>query len=238
MKKLLIVLLAISCYQFSNAQKIVKHDTIYKAETNSFKSQLPKTDVQTLFPNQKSFGGYFAMTMGYTSIDKKDAFVIGSRLMMVTNHYLGIGFGGKAFIAAPIKSQYEYFDNNNELQVDDLYITLGGGYGGFYIEPVLCSIKPVHVSFPILLGAGVIIKDKYTEHLQQLNEQNNNDNFESVYFLVEPGVDVEFNIAKWFRIGLGTTYRITSNITNLGGDTPNNVLEALSYGMTFKLGWF
>lgn len=232
MKHLLTIVITIFLFQLSYGQKVIKRDTIYPEEqTQTFKSKLPKSDVETLFPNQKSFGGYYSVSMGYSLIDNKDAVVVGSRLMMVTNHYLGIGFGGKAFIASPTKIKYDD-------QSASTYITLGGGYGGMFIEPVLYSLKPVHVAFPILVGAGGVIKDQWTEDFDSYDHRRHSEDIGSVYFIVEPGIDVEFNIAKWFRIGLGASYRVTSEITGLGDDAAGNLLEGFNYGMTFKLGWF
>jgi len=45
------------------------------------------------------------------------------------------------------------------------------------------------------------------------NYQNTNYYYDSDAFLVfEPGVDVEFNIVKFFRIAIGASYRLTNGI--------------------------
>ncbi len=56
-----------------------------------------------------------------------------------------MGFGGTGFI-----NDISY--NNAENQ----YTNLTGGYGGLLLEPIILPWFPVHVSLPILFGAGGI----------------------------------------------------------------------------------
>ena len=184
---------------------------------------------ETLFKGQSSFGGYFAFTFGYTEVDGNAALQGGGRMMFIANHYLGIGFGGKGFINNPEEISY-----NGTIPNTKLYKSTTGAYGGLYLEPVLFSMKPIHLSFPILLGAGAMGESTWSNNY---DAQESSTNMSSVFFVAEPGVELEFNIAKWFRIGLGASYRMTSNVKGLTeiAEEPQN---SFNYGMTFKMGIF
>jgi len=72
-----------------------------------------------------------------------------------------------------------------------------------------------------------------------------------VYFVFEPGVDVEFNITKFFRIALGASYRLTDGINltykyidEITGDPMEipdinkNALNSFNAAVSLKFGWF
>jgi hypothetical protein len=52
------------------------------------------------------------------------------------------------------------------------------------------------------------------------------------FFIVEPAVELEFNLARFFRTAATLSYRYTSDIDLLGMD--ENVLNGLHLGLTFK----
>ena len=56
------------------------------------------------------------------------------------------------------------------------------------------------------------------------------------YLLIEPGIELEFNVVRFFRLALGGYYRYTSKIQL--NDTPEDVLNGWSAGITLKFGKF
>lgn len=216
-------------------QILVENNKMY-SEEDSIKEVKQKNQNQpeTLFKSQSSFGGYLGLSFGYTEINGKAALNTGGRLMFVANHYLGIGFGGKGFITSPEESIY----NGDNPNITTIYTATTGGYGGLYLEPVLFSLKPIHLSFPVLIGAGAMAESKWNNTTwNDYYYTTGNTTVSSVFFVAEPGVDLEFNIAKWFRIGLGASYRITSNVEGLT-ETTAEPQNGFNYNMTFKMGWF
>ncbi|MCD4705447.1 hypothetical protein K8R66_05225, partial [bacterium] len=116
-------------------------------------------------------------------------------------------------------------------------------------EPIIWAKHVVHVSFPVLVGAGGVslLEDKY-----YLNKWEDDYYYESLasqaYFVVEPGVEVEFNMVKFLRIGLGAYYRYTSDVAltyikydHQNGDTKitkKPELSGFSFGLSLKFGKF
>jgi len=183
-------------------------------------------EVQTLFSPHSGSGGYGAFTIGYTTINQRDAILLGGRGEWVIGHGFGLGLGGYGFVNDPVYNP-----------VDQLNYSLAGGYGGLIMEPIIMGWFPVHLSFPILIGAGGVANtsyntnwnDPYTHWDGYLEEA-------SAFFVAEISAEVEFNLVRFFRLAVFGSYRYTSDIVML--DTPTNALRGWSAGMTFKFGSF
>ena len=196
-------------------------------------------EFKTIFNGNKSnnkivHGGYGGIMMNYTQIDNKDAFLAGIRGMWIMNHGIGIGIGGYGF-ANELKF-YSDSDNSSDY-------SLAGGYGGLTIEPIIMAKKPVHVSFPVLIGAGGVatIQEQWSPY--HYHDDNYYSEDAQAYFVIEPGVEIEFNMVKFFRLAIGGYYRYTSDVTLqawTGTDykTINPELSGFSVGMTLKFGKF
>lgn len=133
---------------------------------------------------------------------------------------------GKGFFSEP----YEVSD------IAHTSYSYAGGYGGILIEPILFPKYPVHVSFPILLGGGGIARSvlynyyypyEYTEVFVENAE---------AFLIAEPGIEIEFNVARWMRLGLGASYRLTTVFEPSSFET--NPLNGFTGGFSLKFGKF
>lgn len=182
--------------------------------------------VKTVFSKNRSNGFYGAFTLGYSQIDGKDALVTGGRMAFIFDHSFAIGLGGYGFVN---NLDYHTYYNNQPLDY-----TLAGGYGGLIIEPIVGGRNPVHFSFPILVGVGgaALIEDSpYTWEYDPFNEVDHD-----LFFVVEPAVELEANLTKWFRTAASISYRFTSNVNLF--ETNKDVLRGLVFNLTFKFGKF
>ncbi|UCG27736.1 MAG: hypothetical protein JSV24_12320 [Bacteroidales bacterium] len=226
MKKLIvsIVVLFIACIPFVYAQeetgeKEEKKDEVQKSE-----------DIQTIF-QQRSGGHYAGFSFNYSEIDQRNGMQFGFRGGWIAGHGLAVGLGGKLFF--------------NESDYDQLYITdkanLIGGYGGILVEPIILPRFPVHLSIPVLAGMGGIA---YSFEEFEFDWENSFVEDSDFFLVIEPGVELEFNILRHFRIAIGAYYAFTSDIQLEYIDPPGgtivgpNVLNGLSFGITMKLGRF
>lgn len=188
------------------------------------KEKKEKSDeMQTLFGRVDSYGGYGAISLNYSQIDNADALLIGGKGAWVVGHNMAFGIGGYGFF-----TDYVYDTNLN------LNTNYQGGYGGFYFEPIILPKFPAHITIPIFIGVGGIA------YVSDINLDDNEwetaveDN--SAFVVVEPGVELEMNMFKYFRMAFGVYYRYTSDV-NLQNIDPD-ILHGLSYGITLKLGKF
>ena len=182
-------------------------------------------DVQTLFGDgYVTHGGYGSFSLGYSEIDGKDALTMGARGAWVIGHWFALGFAGNGFI-----NDYNF---NNDLSRN---VNLSGGYGGLLMEPILLPKFPVHISLPLVVGVGGIA---YTTSYSYTDFYDPSYFVEdaSSFLIVEPGVELEINVVRFFRVAVGGYYRYTSRITLY--DTPEDVLNGFSGGITLKFGKF
>lgn len=184
-------------------------------------------EIQTLVGGNNHVGGYGAISLQYTELEGRDAFVFGARGGIVMGHVISIGLGGSGF-----------FNDVHYDATSGMDISLAGGYGGFFFEPVIMPKFPVHVSFPILIGAGGVA-------VVSVNDEDNwNDHYKSqasdAFMVIEPGMEIELNITRFFRFCVGGYYRYTSDvdIQDPQFTVPTDILRGFSCGVTFKFGRF
>ena len=178
-------------------------------------------EYRTIFGNESSNGAYGGISLQYTRIDQKDAFIGSMRGAWIINHRLGLGFSGTGFI-----NDYHY-DYNASRDVN-----LSGGYGGILVEPVLLPNFPAHLSIPLVFGMGAATYVYYDPFYNWNDYMNQTD----VFTVFEPGIEFELNISRFFRFAVGAYYRLTSDI-DLPATSPD-VLNGLSGGITLKFGKF
>jgi hypothetical protein len=198
---------------------------VLQAQENDYSND----EFKTLFGDGNvSHGGYGAFTINYSQIDGKDAMVMGARGAWIIGHSFALGFGGSGFI-----NDYSFNPNI----AGGRNVNLAGGYGGLLMEPIIFAKFPVHLSIPILVGGGGIA---YTSTFNPYPyDYEDFDLFvedATGYFLVEPGIELEINVVRFFRLAIGGYYRFTSNITLY--DTSPDVLNGWSAGVTLKFGKF
>ncbi|MFC2098713.1 hypothetical protein ACFLTA_08160 [Bacteroidota bacterium] len=196
---------------------------------NAQEEDYSNNEFKTLFGDRNvSHGGYGSLTFNYSQIDNKDAILIGARGAWVIGHSFALGLGGYGFL-----NDYSW----NPALAGGRNVNLTGGYGGLLMEPIIFGKFPVHISIPVLIGAGGIA---YTSTWNPYPyDYENFDLFvedATGYLVVEPGLEIEINIVRFFRLALGGYYRYTSRITLY--NTPEDVLNGWSAGVTLKFGKF
>jgi hypothetical protein len=237
MKKYSILLIILAISVWSTFAQEDKRDTV-----SSFRNDLKDNSVQTIFGSKPAHGGYFAFSVQYASLDQRDGMKIGGRGGWIVDHKFAIGLCGYGFF-----NEHQKFI---DLRDDPAYkYGLGGGYGGLFIEPILFPKSPVHISFPIILGGGGVAYTSSYENYSwdKTNKWDGSLEDSRAFFIVEPGIELEFNLVKYFRLSLGAYYRHTSNIAmeTVSYDTGKPVtltskdaLNGLSFGLNLKFGIF
>ncbi len=203
-------------------------------------------EMKTLFAKSDSSkkissGGYGSFSVGYSQIDGKDAIQLGGRAAWIANHRFALGLAGYGFFNSIQKNYDVYEDPSNYF--------LTGGYGGLFFEPIIMPNKPVHVSFPILLGVGGVSAIQSQNWTSSYHDSNVTYYDTDAFVVFEPGVDIEFNIVKFFRVALGASYRLTNGVNlrykylddNYDEQTitiDKNALNSFTFNIGFKFGWF
>jgi hypothetical protein len=194
------------------------------AQDQEFEYYKPN-EIKTLLGSNRSGGKYGSISLGYSIIDNKQTLIFSERINWLPSHSFGIGMGATEFI-----NENDY---NSTLERDAFLV---GGYGGFYLEPILLPKFPVHLSFPALFGAG---------GLSYYSNDGNWDNslFDDfkVFLIIEPGAEIELNLTKSVRLAAGFSYRFTTPFATNSSEnyaTEIESLRSLTFKLTFKFGKF
>lgn len=179
-----------------------------------------QTEMQTLFGKSKnkmqSLGFYIAPELSYGQFNGSFAPIAGNSFMLTVNKKFAIG----ASVAGTVQ------DRNST--------TTGGHFGGLKME---YSPKPdalVHVSFPLLIGAGSTATRNSFEGFDRRGRYDDRFEFDrNESFVLQPGVNVAANIFKYAKVFLGANYRLAANKS--GYDTD---LSGFSSSLGLKFGVF
>lgn len=185
-------------------------------------------DINTIFSkeNLNVTGGFLTPELKVGNVHEDASMLIGGRIGMTFNEKFTLGMGGYGLVS---NSNFDPFPNDP--LNDDYRISMG--YGGLSMEYTFFSNEKIHFTIPVLVGAGgiYIYEDDDSYFNNEWDEIEN-----SAAFIVEPGVYIEFNLFKFFRIDLGASYRLVSE-TNLNYLTDED-LSDFTINAGFKFGFF
>ncbi|MBX2828432.1 MAG: hypothetical protein KTR22_09720 [Flavobacteriaceae bacterium] len=179
-------------------------------------SQTTETDDYVEFDDRKNVvhGVYLGFSGQYGQVNSEGTVFGTFKLAYVANQQLEIGFAATGFFNDRPNNRPDLFDGDK--------IALVGGYAGFHVEPILFGKRFISVSFPLLVGGGLAT---YTgvdtlENDEDLNEDDFDD-----FFIVEPGVNILYNLTRYTQLETGIRYRITSdyNLPPFGKDNLNGI---------------
>lgn len=208
------------------------------ALTASFSLSAQQADepMRTLFgsDHELDHGGWGAPTAAFTRIMDTDAMLVGARGGWIIDHRLTLGIAGYGLVTDVNSPGYDAYLAAAERPIrrSSIFRT---GYGGLLIEPVVAYRSPVHLSFPLIIGAGGCGYEVYAPLPPNFDPFTYHDDVQA-FFVVEPGVELEFNLIKLVRLGLGASYRYTTDIDLPG--TPADAMRGFNVGATVKIGTF
>lgn len=202
-----------------------------QTESNSYAANSSDDgEIETLFKGfdkDVKIGFYGSPDFGWTQIDGRNTYLMGLSGGVIINHNFTIGLAGKGIV----NSHDLWFDNVQ----DSIGAYLYGGYGGLKLEYKLLPKSPIHLSFPLLVGAGGLVYsnwslDNYQEYDEDLDEPEHTLDTDG-FFVIEPGVMIEVNVLKFMRLNAGVSYRYASQINLM--NTSNGLLN--NYNVNFAL---
>jgi hypothetical protein len=240
MNKFITLVLGILFVTKAFAQDPVRTDTstnddtpkiIYYQTTEPYKEKKQKRrgDIKTLSGTMNHSGGFGAISFRTSEFRDESLVIAGLRGGWIINRTLGIGIEGHGIIPT---AKFE-FDLDEQQQ--DVMANLNGGYGGIFLEFIFFSNEVVHLTVPTSAGAG---------WLGYIRTGNNDFTIPSsgkevssdIFWYIEPGANLEFNISRNFRLDFGVSKRFTQDLDLL--DTQPGDFENLNYYMTLKIGGF
>ena len=161
-------------------------------------------------------GGFGGPVVRFTQINGEIGVLTGGRGGWIIDHRFVLGGGGFGLA------------NRIDIQVPDATgatteAKLEMGYGGGMVEVIITSDELIHFSVECLVGAGGLTSPDYPGE-------------DDAFFALEPGANLILNITKFFRFGLGASYRYIAGASYKGIDSSD--LSGPSAVVTFKFGSF
>lgn len=201
---------------------------LYKKATYSPGIGQSDSDIKTLFGSDHSTGFFIAADFESLDVFEQHQWGFGGRMAFVSDHIISWGFMGYVF------GEEEHYSS---LHAKDY--RLHGAYGGMVFEATILPKLPIHITFPVNLGVGVVsyTPDYYGDNWKNWMDDPTNDTYDSDgYFIAEPMAQLEVNVFRFLRLGIGAGYRFTSNldIPELAPDKLENFIGRFSV----KLGAF
>lgn len=182
---------------------------------------------KTLFKNARPIGGFIGFSAKPAELNNQDAFFGGAQVAIGLGRKVNLGVVGYGLISNNVTNQ---FDNNGNRYFLEM------GYGGLLIEPIIGSNRMIHLTAPVVLGAGASVLSRYRPW--EVNNNYNTSDYvsEEAFFIAEPSINAELNVFKIMRLGAGIGYRFVSptGILNSNGID----LNGWTANVTLKLGWF
>ncbi len=189
-----------------------------------------KKDTETVFKRGsiKFSGSYISPEVKLGNVHEDNGLFAGGKMGVSFNNQfsLGIGFFGlinNSDLIAERPSDWSGFDPTQELA------SIKFIYGGLALEYSFFSNKVVHFNIPVVVGPGKVSlkgeKDIFLERLEK-----------SSVFVIEPGLALEFNLFRFFKVDVGASYRYVNGSTLESLDDKD--LSDLSYNLTLKFAFF
>ena len=203
-------------------------------------------EVKTLFAKGKDYNitvGYFiGPEFSYTRFKESeyckntDVFLMGLSMGVTLNHWFSIGLQGHGII------------NSGHLEYENMILdstmssvrnaNLWGGYGGLLVQFTAFPKSMVHVTFPILIGGGGLTLNEWTDndYYYYYDKWDGTSIDWDAFFVIQPGVQCEINVVKFFRIGIGASYRYTPDLDLMYN--PEDLINQFNANVSLKFGKF
>lgn len=173
-------------------------------------------EAETLIGGDIESGGFGGPVLKFGPINGETGVLVGGRGGWIINHTFILGGGGYGLVSN-VKARTADSVLGNRLMM---------GYGGLELEYVASSNQLVHLSIHALIGGGAVS--------YQTNNASMRNGSSDAFFIAEPGVSVNLNVTKFFRIAAGASYRYVAGLasklsTNADLSGPTGVLT-LKFG--------
>lgn len=155
-------------------------------------------------------GGFGGPVVRFTQINGDFGVLTGGRGGWIVNHRFVLGGGGFGLA------------NKIEVESESEATRLEMGYGGGMVEVIIASDALIHLSAECLIGAGGLTSPELSE--------------DDAFFVMEGGANILLNVTKFFRLGLGGSYRHVQGADFRGIESGD--LSGPSAVLTFKFGSF
>lgn len=197
--------------------------------------EIPETDpfgeLQTILDDYSQHNG-FSITANEraSTLGGKSVVLSGGRIVLTMNKETSVGLMGYGVTDASI---FTFKDNDGKEATGNMQM----GYGALYFEHTFDSDNWIHWGLSASLGIGATKMSSLIPGDVSFNAPW------SVFYTLEPGANIEFNVFSWMRVGGEISYRLSDDLLSNQsyeheGKLKDFKLSGLSTGLYFKFGMF
>lgn len=175
-------------------------------------------------------GVYIGVTQHLGELSDEWASFTTLKLAYVANRKLEIGVAGTFFFS-------EQPNTTGVFRGDETLLI--GGYAGLHLEPILFGTKFISVSFPVLIGGGAItiLEEKEEGGYDFTTDEIDAGKIEfDSFFIIEPGVNLQYNISRFVQLETGIKYRFSDAFRVQ--HSYKDYMNGFSAGLGLKIGIF
>lgn len=184
---------------------------------------------EVLVRSKAQLGGYGGPDMRLTSVLASPAALVGGQASWLVKHQYLFGVAGYGLASR--------IDAPNTMLIDGNSSRLGLVYGGIRLGVIATPHSLLHLTIGTLMGAGSLtgISNVPTRAEFEVGYERRMGHAET-FFVVEPEVAVETNVASFMRVALGASYRYVTGIEQPG--LSSGTLSSPAASLAFKFGVF
>ena len=165
-----------------------------------------------------SNGGYGAPVVKVATVNGAGSVLLGGKGAWMIDHTFGIG-GGGYLLVSNVSARMADTSGQRRMMLS---------YGGVLFEYTMSSTQLFYPTLEILIGGGAIGHEQDSYY----NPRPHLDGF----FVLEPGVTLNFCVASFFRIEAGASYRIVQGLSS--ALSTNSDLSGMTANLALKFGSF
>lgn len=160
-------------------------------------------EIKSLLGKGNELNGFGGGDIKIGNINTERALIMGAYGGVLINRHYMLGIAGYGIASNP---RFDGSLNDGTPRK----LTIHGGYAGLLVGGTILSREIVHLSLPLVLGAGAIqlSDDDFFQ-----NGSNSDFTIEnSAFFVAEQAVQLEFNITRSLRLAAGASYRMVRGL--------------------------
>jgi hypothetical protein len=194
-------------------------------------TQLFAQDVQyknSSTKHQSRNSAYGVLSSNYSRFNGQNAIYSGAYGGWMLRRKLMIGIGAYGNVT----THKGYGQNAATHKQNDFRV----GYGGLMVEYALLDFNRFHITAGALAGGGIIKNGSGHGTIPENGADELKDIDASGFYVLQPSVNVEYDVTKWFRVGAGAGYRYITGSDQAG--ITDKRMSARTTGISLKFGGF
>ena len=183
---------------------------------------------KTLFQKGTVLGGYGAPVVSVGKLNGEITVFTGGQGALVLNHNFIIGGAGYGLV--------NRINISESGTPEDSSRYLNMGYGGIQLGYIIAPSQLVHIKVTSLFGIGAMGSHGKVDFWDEDHNEDDFDVYSDVFFVLQPTISLELNVAKFCRLDIGATYRYSSEFEFESLKTGD--LDGLELKMALNFGLF